>query len=314
MDLKELESFCMVARLRSFSQASQALKIGQPAVTKHVRRLEDQLGKALFQREARPVQLTAAGAHLLRLAQPLVEGIRDFSEPPAARAARTPVVLACTHGFMAEQLLDAVKRFRDRHPHTPLRIRLGTKPEVTAMVMAGKVDFGIAPSPDRLKSLSFLPLAASERVVMTPRDHALLARPLRSLDEIAGYPLILLGYRTQTRVLLEDAFREQGLAYEVAIELDSMDMVKRYVELGLGIGIAHRIALDHADADALGILSLSAFLPSELVGIVMRRDRRLAAEAEEFVEEIRAGLRTAAGFAGGETAIRVRRAGELRQR
>ena len=98
-----------------------ALKIGQPAVTKHVRRLEDQLGKALFQREARPVQLTAAGAHLLRLAQPLVEGIRDFSEPPAARAARTPVVLACTHGFMAEQLLDAVKRFRDRHPHPRLQ-------------------------------------------------------------------------------------------------------------------------------------------------------------------------------------------------
>jgi DNA-binding transcriptional LysR family regulator len=307
MDIKELESFFMVAKLRSFSKASQALQIGQPAATKHIRKLESELGRTLFQRDERPIQLTAAGAHLFRIAAPLVEGIRTFAQQTSDQQQSRVIRVACTHGFMSDLLLSAVKSFRERHPHQRLRIRLGTKPEVLDMVLAGNADFGIAPSPDRLKTLSFIPLTASERVVIAPPKHPLLSHPLESLDQIAGYPLILLGYRTQTRILLEAAFSELGVAYEVALELDSMEMVKRYIELGLGIGIGHRIALDAEDYRTLRIIPLGKFLPSELVGIASRRGRELPEPASEFISVIREKVKAAESVAG-QAGNRVRKA------
>lgn len=290
MDLKELQSFCMVARLRSFSKASQSLGIGQPAVTKHIHRLEAELGKSLIERGTRPTQLTPAGLELFRLATPLVEGLLRFARNERQQATLAPVVVACTHGFMNELLLRSVQSFRVVEPHQPVRIKLGTKQDVVSMVTSGAADFGIAPSPDRLKALNFAPLAASERVLITPRDHELLNRPLTSLAEIARYPLILLGYMTQTRVLIEDAFKEHGVAYEVAVELDSMDMVKRYVELGLGIGIGHKIALDAEDSVNLGIVPLSKFLPSELVGVTTSRSRPLPEAAAKLIDHMKQKL------------------------
>jgi DNA-binding transcriptional LysR family regulator len=294
VDIKELQSFCMVGRLRSFSKASQALGIGQPAVTKHIHRIEAEVGKTLIERGTRPTQLTPAGLELFRLSTPLIEGLIRFTQTERQQAAIPPVVIACTHGFMNELLLRSVQSFRIVEPHQPVRIKLGTKQDVVSMVASGVADFGIAPSPDRLKALNFSPLVASERVLITPRDHELLRQPLTSLAEIARYPLILLGYMTQTRLLIEEAFKEHGASYEVAVELDSMDMVKRYVELGLGIGIGHKIALDAEDSVNLGIISLSGFLPSELVGVTTSRSRPVPEAAAKLIEHMKLKLKKTA--------------------
>lgn len=283
MDIRELESFCTAAHLRSFSKAAKALKMGQSTVTKHIQKLESELGKELFHRQERPVQLTAAGISLMRIAAPLVDGIRRFAEADSGASPARPITVGCAHGFMNEMLLKAVRAFRDRVPHCPIHIRVGTKPEVIDMVLNGTVDMGITPNPDRLSGLAFQPIAASERVAITPVDHPLLTRPLHSIAELAAYPLVMLGYHTQTRTLLERAFRQNGVSYEVAVEVDSMEMVKRYVELGLGIAIGHRAALDPDDATHLGIVSLSPFLPSELVGIVTKKESQLSGNAGEFV-------------------------------
>lgn len=308
MDVKELESFVMSAQLRSGAKAARALGVGQPTITKHIHRLETELGRNLFARGQRPMQLTAAGAELLRLVAPLIEGIRDFTLRGKSPSGDEQLRIACTHGFMTELMLHAVKTFRELRPHQRLHIKAGTQPEVLDMVASGKVDFGIAPSPDNLNSLSFLPLAASERVLITPRNHALLRRPLRSLDEIAAYPLILMGYRTQTRNLLETRFRELGIAYEIAIELDSQDLVKRYIELGLGIGIGLRIVFDPADYQSLGMVSLSRFLPSEFVGISTLRQRVLSEPAQQFVSVITTMLKGAEAQRAGVLPPRARKA------
>ena len=81
-----------------------------------------------------------------------------------------------------------------------------------------------------------------ERVLITPLGHPLLQRPLESLSEISQYPLILMERRTYTRVMLETEFQRRDLAYEVVMELDSMDIIKRYVALGMGISVGPRLA------------------------------------------------------------------------
>jgi len=283
MDIRELESFCTAAHLRSFSRAAKALKVGQSTVTKHIQKLESELGKELFHREKRPAQLTAAGVSLMRIAVPLIDGLRRFAQAGTGQAETRPIAVGCAHGFMNEMLLKTVRTFRDRVPHCPIHIRVGTKPEVLDMVLNGVVDLGVTPNPDRLSGLAFQPIAASERVVLTPLDHPLLTRPLHSIADLAVYPLVMLGYQTQTRVLLEQAFHQHGVVHEVAVEVDSMEMVKRYVELGLGIAIGHRAALDPEDTKHLGIVPLSPFLPSELVGIVTKKEVELGVNAGEFV-------------------------------
>jgi DNA-binding transcriptional LysR family regulator len=291
MDIRELESFCSAAHLRSFSRAARALKVGQSTVTKHIQKLEAELGKELFHRGERPVQLTAAGISLMRIAAPLIDGLRRFAEAGTGSAPTRPISVGCAHGFMNDVLLKTVRAFRDLVPHCPIHVRVGTKPEVLDMVLNGTVDLGITPNPDRLSGLAFQPIAASERVAITPLDHPLLSRPLHSMAELAVYPLVMLGYQTLTRTLAEQAFHQLGVVHEVAVEVDSMEMVKRYVELGLGIAIGHRAALDPEDMKHLGVVSLSPFLPSELVGIVTKKEVQLTGNAGEFVRILAATLK-----------------------
>lgn len=283
MDVRELESFCTAANLRSFSNAAKALKVAQSTVSKHIHKLETELGRELFYRNERPVQLTAAGILLMRIATPLVDGLRRFADSGAAIDSGRPIIVGCAHGFMNEMLLHTVRKFRDQVPQSAIRIRVGTKPEILDMVLNGVVDFGITPNPDRLSGLSFQPIAASERVVITPPDHPLLTRNLHSIAELAAYPLVMLGYQTQTRTLLEQTFLHYGVVHEVAVEVESMDMVKRYVELGLGIAVGHRAALNPEDVNCLGLVSLSPFLPSELVGIVTKKESQLTSVTGEFI-------------------------------
>jgi DNA-binding transcriptional LysR family regulator len=268
------------------------LKVGQSTVTKHIQKLESELGRELFHRSERPVQLTAAGISLMRIAAPLIDGLKRFAGEGKAEMPARPIRVGCAHGFMNELLLKTVRAFRDRVPHCPIHIRVGTKPEVLDMVLNDMVDLGVTPNPDQLSGLAFQPIAASERVVITPPDHPLLTRPLHSIAELAIYPLVLLGYQTLTRSLLEEAFAEHGVEYEVAVEVDSMEMVKRYVELGLGIAIGHKAALDHEDFKHLGIVPLSPFMPSELVGIVTRKEAQFNEIGGAFVSILASTLKT----------------------
>src|SRR5690606_31170098 len=96
LDIKELKSFCMVVKLGSFSKASKALVLGQPAVSKHIQRLEAELGRPLLERGARPLKLTAAGSNLYRMAEPFVEGLATLdSRSPLAMS--SPITVAVPH-------------------------------------------------------------------------------------------------------------------------------------------------------------------------------------------------------------------------
>jgi DNA-binding transcriptional LysR family regulator len=284
LEIKELKSFCMVARLGSFSKASQMLAMGQSAVTKHIQRLEAELGEELVERGGRPIRLTPAGANLFRIALPLVEGIEDLTRRAAPNATEPPVTVAVPHGFIGHVLLEAVREMRRLAPSRSIRIRSGTKDETFYLVQSGAVDFAIAPDPGRSARFKFTPLFPSERILITPADHAFVQRPPSSLKEIARHPLVLLRFQTETRTLLETELRRLGVPYEIAVELDSMDLLERYVELGLGLAIGLRGALTTERNLRVGIVSLARFLPSETVGVVQSRSIALSPGAHDLVK------------------------------
>ncbi|MBI4340180.1 MAG: LysR family transcriptional regulator [Chloroflexi bacterium] len=283
MELRELRSFCAAAKLRSISKAAEQLGIGQPTMTTHVKKLEEELGIKLFDRVKRPIQLTLAGARLAELATPLLDGIENLVTMTATAEAQGPVRIASTHEIIAYALLKVIKVFVALYPHVLIRMRAGSGGDVIQMVEEGEADFGIIPSPHRRLNLDFQGLFPYERVLILPHSHPLLRTPLRSIDQIAEQPLILLGHGSSTRAMLEDAFRRRGLSYEVVVEVDSLDTIKRCVALGLGISAGPRLAIEPHDYDELGIISLATLLPVEQAGIVTLRGKAMPTPARNFL-------------------------------
>ena len=277
----------MAARLRSISRAAERLGIGQPTVTTHIKKLESELNTILFDRVKRPIQLTLAGKRLSELASPLVEGIDGLADTTAEAEERGPVVLAATPDIIPHTLLRVVRVFLARHPHIHLTIKSATRIQVSQMISEGEADIGIIQHYDRDDAFSFEGLFVYERVLITPIDHPLARKPVESLEQIARYPLILMNEGTHTRDLLESELRRRGANYEIVVDLDSMDMIKRYVALGMGVSVGPRLAIDPEDNDVLGVVSLAHILPVEQGGIITLKGKRLSNPTHHFIEVMR---------------------------
>ena len=287
MEIRELRSFCMAARLRSISRAAERLGIGQPTVTTHIKKLESELNTVLFDRVKRPIQLTLAGRRLSELATPLVEGIDGLADTTAEAEERGPVVLAATPDIIPHTLLRVVRVFLARHPHIHLTIKSATRVQVSQMISEGEADVGIIQHYDRDDAFTFEGLFVYERVLITPSEHPLASEPVESLEQIARYPLILMNEGTHTRDLLESELRRRGVSYEIVVDLDSMDMIKRYVALGMGVSVGPRLAIDPEDNDVLGVVSLAHILPVEQGGIITLKGKRLSKPTLHFISVMR---------------------------
>ncbi|MDP7102246.1 MAG: LysR family transcriptional regulator [SAR202 cluster bacterium] len=293
MELRELRSFCTAARVRSISRAAEILGMGQPTVTTHIKKLEAELGATLFDRFKRPIQLTSVGKTLAEVATPLVEGIDALAQTASEAEERGPVVVASTPDIIPHTLLRVVRVFLARHPHIHLRINSATRREVVRRVVIGDADMGIVAHDDMDDQLDFEGLFVYDRALITPKDHPLLEEPLESLTQVAKWPLILMGPGTHTREMLEAELRRHGVDYEIIVELDSLDMIKRYVALGMGVSIGPKLAIDPQDEHELGVVSLSHLLPFEQGGIITPRGKRLSPAAEKFAAVMRDTLAAA---------------------
>lgn len=283
MEIRELRSFCTAARLRSISRAAQELGLGQPTVTTHIKKLEEELGMVLFDRVKRPIQLTLSGQRLADIALPLVEGIDSLPTMTAMAEEQGPVNIGSTPDIIPHTLIRVVRVFLNRYPRVHMRIRSGTRSEVLEMVEDGEVDLGVIQHSEKRDDLEFLGLFLYERVLLTPPDHPLMRQPLETLEQIAKWPLILMGRGTYTRQILEDEFRRRGVDYDVVVELDSMDMIKRYVALGMGISVGPRLSIEPDDTRSLGVISLANFLPVDQAGIVMLKGKTVSTPTRNFI-------------------------------
>lgn len=290
MEIRELRSFCTAAKLRSISLAAERLGVGQPTVTTHIKKLEEELGVVLFDRVRRPIRLTASGAALSELTEPLLDGIDGLAARTSTVEESAPVRVAATYDIIPHTLLLVVKSFMSAYEHSHIRIRSGGRGEVLDMVKDAEVDLGIMPGPEKGANLDFEGLFPYERVLIAPKGHPLLHSTLWSMEQIAQWPLIMMQRGTYTRALVEEEFRRNGWSYEIVIELDSMDMIKRYVALGLGVSIGPRLAIEPEDQHELGIVSLTTLLPVEQAGILTLRGRALSEPVRNFVSVMRETL------------------------
>ena len=138
--------------------------------------------------------------------------------------------------------------------------------------------------------MEFRNLFASDFVLVTPLDHDLLKVPEIRLKDIAGYPLILLGSTSYARRLLERLMRREGLQYNITLEMDIVEMAKRYVEIGMGITVSLEYDILAADREKLGIRSLKGIIPATQIGVVTLRGKFLSRSLRNFTDTVVAGI------------------------
>ncbi|GIW84105.1 MAG: LysR substrate-binding domain-containing protein [Thermogemmata sp.] len=240
---QQLRSFCATARLGSLSAAAQALGVAQPTVWAQVHALERELGTALVEPHGRGCRLTEAGRLLAELALPLVTSLdslpRIFSERIGQTVARLTV--AASQRILVEDLPEVIADFERRYPQVRLSLVECLSGQVAEAVDRGEADLGLSTesATEPLRSrLVFTPAYSLDMLLVTPLDHPLARRSRITLRDLRGYPLVnaASGFpRPDMAATLERA----GVLFAAPQRIQAVNtpVIRRYVEMGFGIGI-----------------------------------------------------------------------------
>jgi DNA-binding transcriptional LysR family regulator len=288
--LQQLRGFCYAARTKSISKAAEKLFLSQPSVSLQIKALERELGTQLFERRGPRIVLTHDGQRLLELARPLVEaidGLEDAFSSLRESAERGTVNIAAGGSTLQYLLPPFVEKYTHEYPQVDVRLHNVTGKAGLALLREGEVDFAVGPMLDTPPDITFHPLVTYEPMLITRHDHPLAQRTRITLKDVAKYPLIMPPKTQSTYRIVESVMAEHALDYEIKLEVGGYDVIKKYVELGLGISIVMSHCL--SGADHLHSVSLRRYFPSRTYGIVLSREKKLSPAAERFVATIRAG-------------------------
>ena len=177
-----------------------------------------------------------------------------------------------------------------QHPDVRLTLQDAITADGTDLLRGDAVDLVVGSMVDVPADLDYAPVYRFEPILLTPRDHALARAKRLTLEEIARYGLILPPKRQVTYRLVDQVFQQARVPYTVALEVGGWEVIKQYVEMGMGISIVSSICLDDADNERLATRPVSEWFPARSYGVVVRKGKVLSPQARAFVELIRPDL------------------------
>jgi DNA-binding transcriptional LysR family regulator len=310
MDLPELSTqrlraFLAVAEARGFSSAARTLRQSQSSLSQAVAGLERELGQELFIRDGRSIHLTEAGKILRVHAERALAELSRAVEALAGLSDLTRGSLALgTSDTLASHLLPPVfAAFRQRYPGIELRLDNRPSPLVAERVAQHRLEVGVVslPLPTGQRLLGRAPdellhlerLRPQREVVICPPTHAYARRRSISIAELSREALVLLDQSTASRGLIDERFRELGIRPHVTMEMSSVEVIKRMVELGFGLSIIPELSATREFLQgSLHPLTVPAPWPERHVGLITPRHGSLSHAARAFIEVLRAELPT----------------------
>ena len=292
MELTQLRSFYAIARERSVTRAVARLGLTQPALSLQIKALEAELGEVLFTRQRKQMQLTQAGELLYQHVQTVLTTLEEAKEEMAAlqHLLRGHLAIATSDTNCAYILPPVLRQFRAQYPQVRIDIRSRMSSQVLQLVVEHEVDFGIATLPIAHRQVTTETLFHREEVVICPGDHPLSRAASVSLAQLSPYPLLALSPGSTSRQFLDMAFQHAGVPMQVAMNLGSIEVIKRFVESGLGVAIVPRIAVaEEAQQGRLVAIPIPD-LPARAIGLVERQDKRRSPAAVAFLHMLRTHL------------------------
>jgi len=288
MDLDQLHTFLEIVRLKSFSKAAQTCYRTQPAISAQVRQLEQELNTSLFDRLGTRIALTPAGkifaeyaAQILELRRQAQNAINDLE-----RAPRGELIIAANEATCIYVLPEVFSEFKQAFPNVQLHIDRSYGSRVVQAVMDNQADFGITQLPVHEKKLQVVKIHTDEIRLLTPAGHPLANMPSVTAQDVVPYPLLLPKAGT-TRSRLNAWLELVEDQIHISMDLDSTEMIKRFVAAGLGVSF---MAASHCREEvAAGKLVSIPLAPEPLVrrlGLIYRKDKALSKAGLGFIEVI----------------------------
>jgi len=289
MKLQQLRYICEVARHNlNLSNAAEALFTSQPGISKQIRSLEDELGVDIFVRHGkRVVAVTEPGKAILEIAQRVlkdVENLRQVGEE-FTEEDNGHLTIATTHTQARYALPHVIQRFTKRYPGVRLSLRQGSPTQISELVTSGEADIAIATEAIELyEDLIMLPCYEWNRCVLVPPGHPSLNAKKLTLQAMAAFPIITYDFAFTGRSKMNQAFADKGLTPNVVLTAIDADVIKTYVELGLGIGIVAMMAYDPKRDTHLRAMDASHLFEPSTTRIGIRKNSYLRGYTYEFIE------------------------------
>jgi DNA-binding transcriptional LysR family regulator len=286
MDFDQLETFLEVARRSSFSRAAEKRFRTQPAISSQIRALEEEVGAKLLDRSGGRVSITAAGKLFQKYAEETLEArkvvLNAISE--TERVPRGEIVVGANEGTCLHILPEVFAEFKKQYPDVAVNITRADYAKILESVVDNSVDFGFMSMPVSDPRLTVVLIHRDELVVIAPPQHPLAKMKSVQIAEVAQFPL-LMPKAGHTRDALEELFHQYKLKPQYAMELDSSELLKRFVAADVGVGfIARSNVMEDVKAGALAAVALADASLRRDLALVFRKDKALSRAALAFIE------------------------------
>ena len=289
MNLQQLRYLNEVVRCDlNISDAAAALFTSQPGISKQIKQLEEELGVQIFVRNGkRIVAITEPGKGILSIVQRMLhdaENLKQVAEEFHAHDSGH-LIIATTHTQARYALPPVVKQFIKRYPKVKLGLHQGSPTQIAEQVLSGEADIGIATESLTLyDDLVTLPGYEWNHCVITPPKHPLLNEKKLTLAKLAQHPIVTYDFAFSGRGKINAAFEQAGIAPNITLTAIDADVIKTYVELGLGIGILAKMAfIPERDKHLRMIEAEHLFTPST-TKIAIRKNEFLRGYTYDFIE------------------------------
>ncbi|HSN72460.1 MAG TPA: HTH-type transcriptional regulator CysB [Steroidobacteraceae bacterium] len=289
MKLQQLRYLAAVAQNGlNITAAAEKLHTSQPAVSKQLKLLEDELGFQIFIRDGRNLsRVTPAGQQVIDRALDILREVRNIKaiSDDLREEGRGTLSIGTTHTQARYVLPPVIQRFRQSYPQVRLHLHQGTSEQIAELASLDRIDFAIATgSRELFPDHVLLPCYRWQRRIVVPAGHPLAKVRKPSLRQLAEHPIITYVFSFTGPSSLQQTFAKAGLSADVALTARDADVIKTYVRLGLGVGIVAGVAIDpEADADLVSIDAAHLF-PVHLTWIGFARGVLLRRSMYDFAQ------------------------------
>lgn len=286
--LRQLEAFVAVARYGSFTKASNAIGLSQPALTMRIRDLEKLLNIKLLDRTTRSVQLTSAGKEFFVESGQLLQRFDSLvSETKAlANRERGRVVIASLPSLASTLVAPAMARFKRKYPRITMKVYDGGAGSVTHRVLVREADFGLSERPDSDSELEFTPLIRDSFSVLLRKDHPLAKLQSIKLARLGAYPFLAMSPGTGIRRDVDAAAVKANVTLNIICEIEQLNALHAMIEAGIGVSVAPELAAAMVRFGAVISRPLSSPRLKRELGIVTRRNEALSPAADSFCQGV----------------------------
>jgi len=288
MDFDQIHTFLEIVRLKSFSKAAQTCYRTQPAISAQVRQLEQELRADLFERFGSRISLTTAGRLFTQYAEQLMD-LRRRAQDAIAELEHDPrgeLVIAANEATCIYVLPEVFSQYRERFPSVQLQVVRSYSSRVVEAVMENSADFGLTQLPVEEKRLQVAHVHRDEICAIVPARHPLAGRKAVLPHDLLDYFLIM-PKQGKTRVRLDEWLEPVEHDIRISMELDSTEMMKRFVMAGLGVTfLAVSNCREDAEAGKLHTISLAPEPMIRRLGLIYRKDKALSKAALGFIQAV----------------------------